>query len=56
MKYEEVCWTLRVWYCKSNGMSNGHLSSIFILVHPIAYKKILQLNELQDFSLSFTRL
>lgn len=56
MKYEEVCWTLGVWCCKSNGMSNRHLSFIFILVHPIAYKKILQFNELQDFSLSFIRL
>lgn len=49
MKYEEVCWTLRVWYCKSNVMSNGHLSCMFILVRPIKYNKILQLNELQDF-------
>ena len=56
MKYEEVCWTLSVWYCKSNGMSNGHLSSMFILVHPITHKKILQFNELQDSSLSFIRL
>ena len=56
MKYEEACWTLGVWYCKSDEMSHGHLSFIFILVHSITHKKILQLAELQDFSLSFIRL
>lgn len=56
MKYEEVCWTWSIGFYKSNGMSNGHLSSMFILVHRIAYKKILQLSELQDSSLSFIRL
>ena len=56
MKYEEVCWTLGVGCCKSNGMSNRHLSFIFILVHSITHKKILQFNELQDSSLSFIRL
>ncbi len=56
MKYEEVCWTWSVGFFKSNEMSNGHLSFIFILVHSITHKKILQFNELQDFSLSFIRL
>lgn len=56
MKYAEVCWTLGVGCCKSNGMSNRHLSFIFILVHSITHKKILQFNELQDSSLSFIRL
>lgn len=56
MKYEEVCWTWSVGFFKSNEMSNGHLSSMFILVHLIAHKKILQFSELQDFSLSFIRL
>lgn len=56
MKYDEVCWTWRVGFCKSNGMSNGHHSSMFIFVHLITHKKILQFNELQDFSLSFIRL
>lgn len=56
MKYAETCWTYGVRFCKSNEMSNGHLSCMFILVHRIAYKKILQFSELQDFSLSFIRL
>lgn len=56
MKYAETCWTYGVRFCKSNEMSNGHLSSMFILVHRIAYKKILQFSELQDFSLYFIRL
>lgn len=34
-------------------MSNGHLSCMFILVHRIAYKKILQFSELQDFFVAF---
>lgn len=50
MKYEEACWTWGIGFYKSNGMSKGHLSFMFILVHPIAYKKILQFNELQDSS------
>ena len=49
MNYAETCWTYGVRFCKSNVMSNGHLSCMFILVHRIAYNKILQLNELQDF-------
>ena len=49
MKYEEACWTWSVGFFKSNEMSNGHLSSMFILVHPITHKKILQFSELQDF-------
>ena len=56
MKYAETCWTYGVRFCKSNVMSNGHLSCMFILVHRIAYKKILQFSELQDYSLSFIRL
>lgn len=56
MKYAETCWTYGARFCKSNVMSNGHLSCMFILVHRIAYKKILQFSELQDFSLSFIRL
>ena len=56
MKYEEACWTWSVGFFKSNEMSNGHISSMFILVHPITHKKILQFSELQDFSLSFIRL
>ena len=53
MKYEEVCWTWSVGFFKSNEMSNGHLSSMFILVHPTAYNKILQFSELQDFFIVF---
>lgn len=49
MKYAETCWTYGARFCKSNVMSNGHLSCMFILVHRIAYKKILQFSELQDF-------
>ena len=56
MKYAETCWTYGVRFCKSNVMSNGHLSCMFILVRRITYKKILQFSELQDFSLSFIRL
>lgn len=56
MKYAETCWTYGVRFYKSNVMSNGHLSCMFNLVHRIAYKKILQFSELQDFSLSFIRL
>lgn len=56
MKYTEPRWTCRVGFFKSNGMSNGHLSSMFIFVHLITHKKILQFSELQDFSLSFIRL
>lgn len=56
MKYEEACWTWSVGFFKSNEMSNGHLSSMLILVYPITHKKILQFSELQDFSLSFIRL
>ncbi len=52
MKYEEACWTCGIGFYKSN----GHLSFMFILVHPIAYKKTLQFKELQDSSLSFIRL
>lgn len=56
MKYAETCWTYGARFCKSNVMSNGHHSSMFIFVHLITHKKILQFNELQDFSLSFIRL
>ncbi len=56
MKYDEACWTWSVGFFKSNGMSNGHLSTMFILVHLLTYKKILQFSELQDYSLSFIRL
>jgi len=56
MKYDEACWTWSIGFFKSNGMSNGHLSSVFIFVHLITHKKILQFNELQDSSLSFIRL
>lgn len=52
MKYEEACWTCGIGFYKSN----GHLSFMFILVHPIAYKKTLQFNELQDSSSSLIRL
>ena len=37
-------------------MAQALFSCMFILVHPIAYKKTLQFSELQDFSLSFIRL
>lgn len=56
MKYEEVCWTWFVVFCKSNVMSNRHLSVMFIFVHSITHKKILQFSESQDCSLSFIRL
>lgn len=56
MKYAETCWTYGVRFCKSNEMSNGHLSVMFIFVHSITHKKILQFSELQDCSLSFIRL
>lgn len=49
MRYAEICWTYGVRFCKSNVMSNGHLSSMFNLVHRIVDKKILQFSELQDF-------
>ncbi len=55
MKYEEACWTWFVVFCKSNVMSNRHLSVMFIFVHSITHKKILQFSELQDNSLSFIR-
>ncbi len=56
MKYSEVCWTLNVEFFKSNGKSNEYLSTMFIFVLYLAQKKILQFNELQDYSLSFIRL
>ncbi len=56
MKCEEACWTWIVGFCKSNEMSNGHLSSMFIYVRSITHEKILQFSELQDYSLFFIRL
>ena len=53
MKYDESCWTLTIGFYKSNEKSNKLLSSTFIFIHFIAYKKILQLNELQDFFIVF---